>query len=67
MIESLRSSKLFEGVRGETAVDKETLIEAIGRLAQLVTDFPEITELDINPLLASPEGAKVLDVRVVIE
>lgn len=67
MIETLRTSEIFEGVRGEAPVDKETLIESIGRLAQLVTDFPEITELDINPLLASNEGAKVLDVRVVIE
>ena len=67
MIEGLRSSKLFEGVRGEAPVDKETLIESITRLAQLVTDFPEITELDINPLLASEDGAKVLDARVVIE
>ena len=67
MIETLRTSEIFEGVRGEAPVDKETLVESIGRLAQLVTDFPEITELDINPLLASSEGAKVLDVRVVIE
>ncbi len=69
MIETLQTSEIFEGVRGEPARDKEMLIECIGRLAQLVTDFPEIKELDINPLLALPEGegAKVLDVRVVIE
>lgn len=67
MIEGLKTSQLFEGVRGQKPVDKESLIEAIGRLSQLVTDFPEIVELDINPLLALPGGAKVLDARVVIE
>jgi acetyltransferase len=67
MINGLKSSKLFEGVRGQEPVNKESLIEAIGRLSQLVTDFPEIIELDINPLLALPSGAKVLDARVVIE
>lgn len=67
MIEGLKTSELFEGVRGKEAVDKESLIEAIGRLSQLVTDFPEIVELDINPLLALPGGAIALDARVVIE
>lgn len=67
MINGLRSSKLLDGVRGEAAVDKENIVEAIGRLSQLVTDFPEIVELDINPLLATQAGAKVLDARIVIE
>jgi acyl-CoA synthetase (NDP forming) len=67
MIKSLHCSQLLEGARGEKAVDKEKIIEAIGRLSQLVNDFPEIVELDINPLLVNAEGAKVLDARVVIE
>lgn len=69
MIAGLRSAKLFDGVRGQAPADKEMLVESIGRLAQLVTDFPEIVELDINPLLVLPqgEGVKVLDARVVIE
>lgn len=69
MIQTLKTSDLFKGVRGEKAKDIEKLSECIGRLSQLVTDFPEIVELDINPLLALPEGegARVLDVRVVID
>ena len=67
MINSLKSSKIFKGVRGQEAIDQKSLIETIGRLAQLATDFPEITELDINPLLLTPQGAKVLDARIVIE
>lgn len=69
MIESLQTSELFEGVRGDKPRDKEMLVECIGRLSQLITDFPEIKELDINPLLslAKGKGAKVLDARIVIE
>ncbi len=69
MVNTLQTAELFEGVRGEPAKDKAMLVECICRLAQLVTDFPEIVELDINPLLALPqgEGVRVLDVRVVIE
>lgn len=69
MITSLKSAELFKGVRGAQPSDIETVIECIGRLGQLISDFPEIVELDINPLLALPagKGAKVLDARVVIE
>lgn len=68
MIDSLRSAKIFDGVRGQKPADREKLIESIGRLAQLVTDFPEIIELDINPLLVLPEGEGVrsLDARIVV-
>ena len=68
MIEDLKTAELFEGVRGEAPRDKEKLVECLGRLSQLVTDFPQISELDINPLLSLPQGqgAKVLDVRIVI-
>lgn len=67
MVNGLKSSSIFAGARGQAAIDKKSLIEAIARLAQLATDFPEIKELDINPLLLSAQGAKVLDARIVIE
>jgi acetyl coenzyme A synthetase (ADP forming)-like protein len=69
MITGLRSSKIFAGARGQAPRDIDALVESIGRLSQLVMDFPEIVELDINPLLslAQGQGAKVLDARVVIE
>lgn len=67
MINGLNSSKLLEGVRGEKAINKEDIVEAIGRLSQLVNDFPEIVELDINPLLVNQNGVKILDARIVIE
>lgn len=69
MITSLKSSEIFAGVRGAQPVDMDAMVESIGRLGQLISDFPEIVELDINPLLALPgnRGVKVLDARVVIE
>ncbi len=69
MIDDLKTSEIFSGVRGEKPRDRQAVIECVGRLAQLVSDFPEIKELDINPLLVLPEGqgAKVLDARLVLE
>ena len=69
MINSLKSKKVLEGARGNKPADKEAVIECVLRLAQLLRDFPEIKELDINPLFVLEEGkgAKVMDARIVIE
>ena len=66
MVESLRTRKLFKGVRGEKPSDLKAVIETLLRLSQLVLDFPEIAELDINPLLVLEEGkgVRAVDVRI---
>ncbi|HOA12211.1 MAG TPA: acetate--CoA ligase family protein, partial [Candidatus Woesebacteria bacterium] len=65
MIGGLKSNSIFMGARGQAAIDQKSLIEAIARLAQLAGDFPQIKELDINPLLLTAQGVKVLDARIV--
>ena len=69
LVLSLRASDLFKGVRGKAPLDAAMIVECMTRLSQLVTDFPEIAELDINPLLALPvgEGTKVLDARILLK
>ena len=66
MISSIKTKKLLEGVRGEKPSDIEKLSECIQRLSQLVTDFQEIKELDMNPVLVmeKDQGCKILDVRI---
>ncbi len=66
MISSIKSKKLLEGVRGEKPSDLKALSECIQRLSQLVTDFKEIKELDMNPVLVMEKnkGCKILDVRI---
>lgn len=68
MIDRLPSNKIFSGVRGQPPSDIDKIIECLGRLSQLVTDFPQITEVDINPLLvlAKGKGAKILDARIIV-
>lgn len=69
MIDGLKSKKILEGSRGAKKSDINSIIDCVLRLAQLLRDFPEIKELDINPLFVFEEGkgAKVLDARVIIE
>ncbi len=66
MISSIKTKKLLEGVRGEKPSDLNKLAECIQRLSQLVTDFKEIKELDMNPVLVMEKGkgCKILDVRI---
>jgi 4-hydroxybutyrate---CoA ligase (ADP-forming) len=66
MIESIKSIELLKGVRGERPSDLKAIANNLQRLSQLVTDFPEIEEFDINPLMVLEEGmgAFTVDVRV---
>ena len=66
MIASIKTQKLLQGVRGEEPSDVTKLSECIQRLSQLVTDFKEIKELDMNPVLVMGrgKGCKILDVRI---
>jgi acetyltransferase len=69
MVREIRSYPLLTGVRGEKPADVDAIVESLLRLSQLVTDFPEITELDINPLkvFAKGEGCIALDARLALE
>lgn len=66
MIESIKTAKLLKGVRGQKPADINALVDCLLRLSQLVTDFPEIEEFDMNPLLVLEEGkgACAVDVRI---
>jgi len=68
MIREIRSYPLLEGIRGEPPADHEAMVDALLRISQLATDFPEIVELDINPLMVFAEGrgAVAIDMRLVL-
>ena len=68
MVREINSYPLLAGVRGEKSIDFNALYEMILRLSQLVTDFPEIIELDLNPVKLLPRGKKsyALDARITL-
>jgi acetyltransferase len=69
MMEETKSYALLEGVRGQSKSDIDSLREAIIRISHLVWDYPEISELDINPILVYEEGEGVsaLDVKMTLK
>jgi acetyltransferase len=68
MLSEIRAKALLDGVRGNPEVDKEAVVETLLRIGQLVQDFPQILELDINPLMVFPksQGAIAIDMRIVL-
>ncbi len=66
MIMETKAFTLLRGYRGQKPADIGALADIIARVAQLVVDFPEITEMDINPVFAYVSGAQALDVKITI-
>ncbi len=69
MLSEIRASALLDGVRGEEPVDRDAIVDAIMRVGQLVIDFPEIAELDINPFVVYPkgQGGIAIDMRLILK
>ncbi|MFD4690018.1 acetate--CoA ligase family protein [Streptomyces sp. NPDC058463] len=66
MLDSIGAAEILRGVRGAPPVDRWALAEQIRRVSRLVTDFPEIAEVDLNPVIASPDGAIAADIRILL-
>jgi len=66
LIENTKIFHLLQGVRGEPSSDIESILDVLLRLSQLVNDFPEIVELDINPLLSFVKGYSAVDIKITI-
>ncbi len=66
LIECTKIYSLLQGVRGEPSSDIDAILEVLLRLSQLVNDYPEIVELDINPLLSFVKGYSAVDIKITI-
>jgi len=66
MFSDTKAYTLLRGYRGEKPRDISALVDAVGRVARLVMDFPEITEIDVNPVFAYEDGLSALDVKITI-
>ncbi len=67
MLRSLKSWPLFKGYRGKPGANIDRLIEILMRFSYLAADYPEIKELDVNPLVVTPDDVIALDARVVVD
>jgi acetyl coenzyme A synthetase (ADP forming)-like protein len=67
MLDGIQAAEMLKGVRGGDPVNRDALADVIIKVSQLVSDFPEISELDLNPVFATKSGAIAADVRIVLD
>jgi acyl-CoA synthetase (NDP forming) len=67
MLDGIQAAEMLHGVRGGDPVSREALADVIVKVSQLVSDFPEISELDLNPVFATKSDAVAADVRIVVD
>jgi len=67
MLDGIGAASILKGVRGSDPVNRDALAALIENVSQLVSDFPQIAEMDLNPVFASKSGAIAADVRIVLD
>ncbi|MDE0006255.1 MAG: acetate--CoA ligase family protein [Rhodospirillaceae bacterium] len=67
MLDGIQAAEVLDGVRGAEAVDREALVDIIVKVSELIGDFPEITEIDLNPVLAGAQGATAVDALIAVD
>jgi len=67
MLETIKGAALLKGVRGQKPIDREALGEVLLRISRLVSDIPEIMEMDLNPVMAYEDGAAIADARIALK
>src|SRR5215475_173286 len=67
MLDGVQAAEMLKGVRGSDPVNRDALATLIENVSQLISDFPEISEMDLNPVFATKNGATAADVRIVVD
>jgi acyl-CoA synthetase (NDP forming) len=67
MLDGIAAAEILKGVRGSDPVHREALATLIQHVSELISDFPDITEMDLNPVFATRNGAIAADVRIVVD
>jgi len=67
MIREIRSYKILEGARGMPEADQKALVDILLKTSEMLMECPEISELDMNPVLVYEKGAKIVDARIILE
>ena len=67
MLDGIAAAEILKGVRGAEPANRDLLTDLIVRVSQLVTDFPQLAEVDLNPVLATGDSAIAVDVRILID
>ena len=67
MMGEIRASALLDGVRGNPPVDKEALKKLLLKVSEIIESYPEICEMDLNPVIVHEKGFSIVDARIILK
>ena len=66
MLDEIKAKKILDGARGMPKADKETIVSTLLAVSKMLTECPEIKELDMNPIIVYEKGARAVDARIIL-
>ncbi len=66
MIDEIKSSAILDGVRGRPSCDKKAIAKLIGKVSEVIEAYPEIHEMDLNPVIVHEDGLSIVDARIIL-
>jgi acetyl-CoA synthetase (ADP-forming) len=66
MVREIKGYQILTGIRGQKPADIQSLVDIILKVSRLVTEHREIEQLDLNPIFVYPQGAKIVDARIIL-
>ncbi len=67
MLSEIRSAPILNGVRGQSGVDHEALVDLLMTVSEVIESYPQIQEMDLNPVIARADGLSVVDARIILK
>jgi acetyltransferase len=67
MLSDIKSAPILEGVRGEQPVDKKAIVDLLLVVSEIVESYPDIQEIDLNPVIARNDGLSIVDARIILK
>jgi acetyltransferase len=67
MVDEIHGRALLDGTRGRPSVDREQLVSLLLEVSQLALAYPEISEIDLNPVILNAEGCTIVDARMLLD
>ena len=67
MLKEIKAASLLDGYRGKPPVDKEAIVDLLVTVGELVESYPEIAEMDLNPVIARSDGISIVDARIILK
>jgi acetyltransferase len=67
MLSELRSSPILSGVRGQPPVSHDALVALLMTVSEVIESYPQIQEMDLNPVIAREDGLIVVDARIILK